>query len=110
MRLIDADALLDKFIEYVSCSNNSDFVSTPTWNDAVEIVESMPTIEAEPRRRQPAHWIPEEGNVDEYGNQYYNCSVCGRFDRHNPSLKVNYCWYCGAKMDYGAKEVQKCMR
>lgn len=43
MRLIDADAIMIKFADFVKSSNNSDFVKTPTWNDAVSIVDSQPT-------------------------------------------------------------------
>ena len=48
MRLIDADALISEFTELVRASNNSDFADVPTWNDAVSLVGSAPTIEAEP--------------------------------------------------------------
>lgn len=51
MRLVDADALMREFAEFVRASNNSDFEPAPTWNDAVSLLGSTPTIEAEPINR-----------------------------------------------------------
>ena len=42
--LIDADELMLEFAEYVRASNNSDFAAVPTWNDAVSLLGSAPTI------------------------------------------------------------------
>ena len=42
--LIDADELMLEFAEFVRASNNSDFADVPTWNDAVSLLESAPTI------------------------------------------------------------------
>lgn len=46
MRLIDADALMQTYAKYVAPSNNSDFENEPTWNDAVSLLESAPTVDA----------------------------------------------------------------
>ncbi len=43
MRLIDVDALMDEFRDFVKSSNNSDFAKVPTWNDAVSLVGSQQT-------------------------------------------------------------------
>ena len=48
MRLIDADALMKEFAEFVKESNNSDFADVPTWNDAVSLLGSAPTVKAIP--------------------------------------------------------------
>lgn len=42
------------------------------------------------------YWI-ELGCV---GNDNYNfeCSECHHTDTHSKTVKVNYCWYCGARM------------
>lgn len=48
MRPIDADALMREFAEFVRESNNSDFADVPTWNDAVSLLGSAPTIDAVP--------------------------------------------------------------
>lgn len=45
MRLIDADALMREFAEFVRASNNSDFADVPNWNDAVSLLGSAPTID-----------------------------------------------------------------
>ena len=45
MRLVDADALMEEFAEFVAPANRSDFEPTPTWNDAVSLLGSAPTIE-----------------------------------------------------------------
>ena len=48
---------------------------------------------AEPKT---GHWI-ELGYV---GNDNYDfeCSECHHTDTQSKTVKVNYCWYCGAKM------------
>ena len=43
--LISRQAAMNAFAERVKRSNNSDFAPTPTWNDAVEIVENLPSVE-----------------------------------------------------------------
>lgn len=45
--LIDRQILMKKFSDLVGASNNSDFVRTPTWNDAVSLVESIPSAQQE---------------------------------------------------------------
>lgn len=88
MRMIDADALMRKFADYVRASNNSDFADAPTWNDAVSFVDSAPTIEAEPVKH--GRWKPYP-----IADNCWQCSVCG-------VLRItyaNYCPNCGAKMD-----------
>lgn len=93
MRLIDADALMKEFAEFVKESNNSDFADVPTWNDAVSLLGSAPTVEAEPVRH--GRWIES----DSPGDCCYRCSECG-FMRDAYLLDIgNYCPKCGAKMD-----------
>lgn len=55
MRLIDADALMKEYAEFVKESNNSDFADVPTWNDAVSLLGSAPTVKA-----IPIEWIEKE--------------------------------------------------
>ena len=52
MRLIDADVLNRELAEFVAPANRSDFEPIPTWNDAVSLVGSAPTVEA-----IPVEWI-----------------------------------------------------
>lgn len=41
--LISRQALMKEFSNFVRDSNNSDYARAPTWNDAVSLVESMPS-------------------------------------------------------------------
>ena len=43
--LISRQALMKEFSDFVRASNNSDFAQTPTWNDAVSLVGSMPSVQ-----------------------------------------------------------------
>ena len=43
--LISRQAIMKEFSEFVKRSNNSDFAQTPTWNDAVSLVGSMPSAQ-----------------------------------------------------------------
>ena len=89
---IDREAVMRQFADHVRRSNNSDFASTPTWNQAVQIVEDFPA--ADVKKVKHGKWV--NGRA---------CSMCGfdwfdwfyeweiRFNR------TNYCPDCGAKMD-----------
>lgn len=86
MRLIDADALMKEFAKFVAPSNNSDFADEPTWNDAVSLLGSAPTIE--PKKGK---WVE-----DEYWD--YKCSACGKGIDDEIYLFMPYCPNCGARM------------
>ena len=45
--LINRQALMKEFSDFVRASNNSDFAQTPTWNDTVSLVGSMPSAQPE---------------------------------------------------------------
>ena len=45
--LISRQALMKEFSDFVRASNSSDFAQTPTWNDAVSLVGSMPSAQPE---------------------------------------------------------------
>ena len=47
--------------------------------------------------QKTGHWI-ELGCV---GNDNYDfeCSECHHTDTQSKTVKVNYCWFCGAKME-----------
>ena len=93
--LISKSALFREFSDFVRASNNSDLEKLPTWNDAVSLVGSAPTIE--PKRGK---WI-KIGDCDAV-----QCSEClDDFDYidglcylcHGQELP-NYCPNCGAMM------------
>ena len=82
--LISRQALMKEFSDFVRASNNSDFAQTPTWNDAVSLVGSMPSVQPQPeedcdtckhgffgsrqcdncRMRYPSHYEREEEQHD----------------------------------------------
>ena len=94
MRPIDADALMREFAEFVRRSNNSDFANTPTWNDAVSLLGSAPTIE--PKRGKWEQHIGI-GNV-----ALIKCSECGFIYPELLGVPIfNFCPHCGAKMERG---------
>ena len=103
MRLIDADALLEK----VQYRLHFDDVISKTIDKCVEItrrlINDAPTIEAEPVRH--GRWerycddkfmgYGADGKI-KYRKVYtYECDNC----RHGTAVKTNYCPNCGAKMD-----------
>lgn len=75
MRLIDADALMREFAEFVRASNNSDFADVPNWNDAVSLLGSASTIDAVPvvRCKNCEFYTEEERWCRRLG-------LCGAFD------------------------------
>ena len=81
--LISRQALMKEFSDFVRKSNNSDFVRVPTWNDAVSLVESMPSAQPEQKH---GRWAIDNGCVC--------CSECGE-----PNMEWNYCPNCGARME-----------
>lgn len=83
MRLIDADALLQRAVPHGW--------STPLWVSDI-MIEDAPTIDAEPVRH--GHWIGKP--IAGYGT--VRCSACGNVFSENNG-KWNYCPDCGAKMD-----------
>ena len=42
---ISRKAVMKEFADFVRESNNSDFAPTPTWNDAVSLVGSIPSVQ-----------------------------------------------------------------
>jgi hypothetical protein len=87
MRLIDADALIDKY-------QSEDSVDVFRYEVIKDLCEA-PTVDAVPVRHGKWKLIRMEDN----GDGFYTCSNCDRGDIHSPLVSVPYCWYCGAKMD-----------
>ena len=84
MRLIDADALLQRAVPHGW--------STPLWVSDI-VIEDAPTIDAKPI--QHGHWIL-------LYTDNYKCSACGAWwahDDYDQMDEFHYCPACGAKMD-----------
>ena len=66
---ISRQALMKEFSDFVRASNSSDFAQTPTWNDAVSLVGSMPSAQPEQQ------WIPcSERLPEEEKKTYWVCT------------------------------------
>lgn len=83
--LISREALKKACAEMVRGSNNSDFIPCPSWNNAMELIDNAPTI---------------DGFSENEGECPYECSCCGR----TYDYAMNFCGYCGAKMNTKEKE------
>lgn len=90
MRLIDADALVERINEDVVCCNK-DSIGECIYLDAIESVKVQPTVDPESLRLQ-SRWIWKD---DEPDNYECICSNCNAEEEH----LYPYCPYCGAKMD-----------
>ena len=90
MRLIDADALLDKCEHYGKRATwDNPYGNGGVYGVSYEDIEEAPTIDPE----KHGHW-------EMYGTAY-QCSVCKEGDAFG---LTPYCRWCGAKMDEGAVE------
>lgn len=88
MDYISRDELHKRLSERASRSSHSDFQPEPTWNEAVEIMDSIPAADVRPMVRgkwiayQQERWI------------YAKCSECETVH----DVKSNFCPNCGADM------------
>lgn len=93
MRLIDGDALIDKYGEwYVEELTEMGYIGT-----IKRIVNSMPTVEPERKKGKWELLTDERFDID-----YYKCSECG----YEPYRKMdisNFCPNCGCQMEVGEK-------
>lgn len=85
MRLIDANALKKDLSEF-------------NYDMALRIVDTQPTIEAEPVRH--GRWIVHTTWHGMFGLINSECSEC-KFDRNGDLSSWQFCPHCGAKMDGG---------
>ena len=95
MRLIDADALREVWLE-------SDSLDNDDTNTVLYSIDEQPTVDAEPVRH--GYWIEHEYAEEENDHlvSNYACSACHSWERY----VSNYCPNCGAKMD--EEEVKNC--
>lgn len=90
MRLIDADAMRDDWLE----NGENEYVYDT--NAVLANIDEQPTIDAVP--------VVHGMWSDEYTERYV-CTVCGCwFFIDSGDGNMNYCPNCGAKMDGGAAE------
>jgi len=83
--LIERQALMKELSDFVRASNNSDFARTPTWNDAVSLVGSMPSAQPE---RKKGSWTDDNA-----------CPFCGFQPWYERDIHtLSYCPNCGADM------------
>lgn len=95
MDLIDRQTLMKEFSDFVRESNNSDFAQTPTWNDAVSLVGSMPS---EQPKRKNGEWVKNEHESAKHVEAIYFCSSCHNFEAWGETERYNFCPNCGADM------------
>jgi len=111
MRLIDADALLEKMDTHCKLCPDSDGVHVCRrecdWHEAMDEVDDMDEIDLALLKEEPkqgrwegwtaTHWT---GKYDDLGDpEYkphvvYHCSLCGR----RTVIREAYCPTCGARM------------
>ena len=88
--LIDRRALMKEFSEFVKASNNSDFARTPTWNDAVSLVGSMPSIQPDSKESSFTHkaldLIERQAAID-LVRDVCNAVMSGCESLHDPETK-----------------------
>ena len=90
MRMIDVYEF-DKLIDYGHLNNPDEKLYSE--NDIREMIDMMPTIDAEPVKH--GKWIP-----DKTGNSYWICTKCGfPSEASDAFVLYHYCPQCGAKMD-----------
>lgn len=93
---ISREAVMQKFADHVKRSNNSDFAPTPTWNQAVQIVEDIPAADVVEVRH--GRWKHQPGGDSEFdAGDFFRCDRCGSASWED----TDYCPNCGAKMDGG---------
>ena len=103
--LISRRALMKELSDFVRASNNSDFARTPTWNDAVSLVGSMPPAQPDLSGYSSRLWKAayERGKADAQPDIIH----CGECKHRDPEDKKCDCghdilwqlprddeWYC----------------
>lgn len=93
MRLVDADAMIDKYGEwYTEEGTEEGYIGTVKG-----IVDSMPTIE--PARKKGKWILVTDGN-----GQHYVCDHCGQWRYHQGQ---KFCSECGLKMEEGDWDAER---
>lgn len=94
MRLIDADALIERLKPYIDKYGAEEFPYNMVHDAFIYEVEKEPTVDAEPVRH--GKWMPLP--YDSGG--YWKCSSCETpTEASGANLLYKYCPFCGARMD-----------
>lgn len=88
MRLIDADALVNKWRTSLNITENDTGAVFVGYSQIPAMINNMPTIE----ERKKGKWI-DCGFSDEVYAEVMKCPFCGA-----ESFGGNFCDYCGADM------------
>ena len=99
MRLIDADALMEKMTLLQKKWKENCGKDIDAFN-CVAAINAMPTVDTEPVRNEHWIWKEQKGIRD----AWYQCSECNAYDLREIDVTSHYCWACGAKMDGERKE------
>ena len=88
---ISRQALMKEFSDFVRASNNSDFARTPTWNDAVSLVGSMPS--AQPEQAAKGCRNCKYGKYNDHWKTHfcYNPNECTEWNLWEPSAQPEPC-------------------
>lgn len=89
--MVSRQAVIDATVKKNSIWNS---ITNSKGENLEEIISQLPPVAPQIKI---GHWI-ELGYV---GNDNYDfeCSECHHTDTHSKTVKVNYCWCCGIKME-----------
>jgi hypothetical protein len=96
---ISRQAVLDATVKKNSIWNS---ITNSKGENLEEILSQLPSVTPQPKT---GHWI-ELGYL-ENDNYDFECSECHHTDTHSKTVKVNYCWNCGAKMQEELNDDEK---
>ena len=93
MRLIDADALMEKTCARLSIKGPEYLL--PAERDVYKVIDEAPTIDAVPVRH--GRWETDGMPMDDGEYLMTRCTACGT--PYEYGHNDNYCGFCGARMD-----------
>lgn len=109
--LISRAAALKHMKEMAGCAtcDNYNYVRCRAcgWNDAMNIVEELPAMDAAPVAH--GYWVKMTGMMPPEYHGHYECSECqwhmkGLRNSWTREEELSYCPNCGAKMDGERRE------
>lgn len=89
--LIDRQAAIEKL------TNNLTYMHTFGADISIDLIEELPSVEAEPVRH--GKWERHYIRPNVYADLYWHCSCCGGKLADEFANHYKYCPDCGAKMD-----------